>query len=197
MLFLFEESKYVPNLDGYSTSTSTSPQIVQNKEKGEDLESTPTSTNLSVAAQSRKSYRQRLAFVTKTDIPIWQHFYQPLIVLFTFPAVTFTAVTYGAILAWMAACVSAASYFLIAAPYNFSPADIGLFNVGGFIGTLIATLTAPFLNDWLIVRLARRNGGIFKPEMRLWMIFPGALTVSGGLLTFGIGLARVRLPLDP
>ncbi|KAJ5304573.1 Isovaleryl-CoA dehydrogenase [Penicillium atrosanguineum] len=188
VLFFFEESKYVPVMVGRSTSTSS--DIVENGGKERDhMRKTPCN-NLAVATRSHKSYRQRLTFVTKTDIPMIQHFYQPLVVLFTFPAVAFTAISYGAILAWFAACVSSVSYFLIDPPYNFSAAAIGLFNLGGFVGTLIATLTAPFLNDWLIVWLARRNGGIFEPEMRPWMIFPAGVLNSTGLLMFGIGLGR-------
>ncbi|KAJ5665545.1 uncharacterized protein N7477_007993 [Penicillium maclennaniae] len=188
VLFFFEESKYVPSTIAHSTSAA-SDTVETGGKKGDRLEKI-SFTDLTVATQSRKSYRQRLAFVTKTDIPMLQHFYQPLLLLFTFPAVAFTAISYGAILAWFAACVSSASYFLIQPPYNFSAAEIGLFNLGGFIGTLLATFTANFLNDWLIVWLARRNGGIFEPEMRLWLIFPAGILNSAGLLMFGIGLGR-------
>jgi hypothetical protein len=80
---------------------------------------------------------------------------------------------------------------LIAKPYNFNAAQIGLFHLGGFTGTLLATLTAPPLIDWLIVRLAKRNEGIFEPEMRLWMMFPAAAINSAGLMLSGIGLAKV------
>ncbi|KAJ5381619.1 uncharacterized protein N7496_004047 [Penicillium cataractarum] len=191
VLCFFEESKYTPTLVGHS-ATSKPSQFVEDKEKSDTTaEAQPVSSRVTVDVQrSRKSIRQRLAFVTKTDIPILQHFYQPLIVLFSFPAVAFAALTYGSILSWFSANVSAGSYFLIAEPYNFNAAQIGLFHLGGFAGTLLATLTAPPLNDWLIVRLAKRNEGIFEPEMRLWMMFPAAAINSAGLMLGGIGLAK-------
>jgi MFS family permease len=192
VLCFFEESKYTPTLVGHSASSKTT-DFVEDKEKsGTTTEAQPVSSRVTVDVQrSRKSIRQRLAFVTKTDIPIFQHFYQPLIVLFSFPAVAFAALTYGSILSWFSANVSAGSYFLIAKPYNFNAAQIGLFHLGGFAGTLLATVTAPPLIDWLIVRLAKRNEGIFEPEMRLWMMFPAAAINSAGLMLSGIGLAKV------
>jgi hypothetical protein len=129
--------------------------------------------------------------VTKTDQPIAQHFYQPLVILVTFPAVAFTAMNYGCLLAFFSANASAGSYFLIYPPYDFGAAAIGLFHLGGFIGCIVATLTVPLFNDWLIVWLAKRNGGIFEPEMRLWTMIPASAFNCVGLLVFGIGLGRV------
>ncbi|KAE8337824.1 hypothetical protein BDV24DRAFT_154093 [Aspergillus arachidicola] len=171
VLLFFEESKYIPLVKIAEPST---------------LRVTTRSTV--GARRSRKSVRQRLAFVTKTDMPIVQHFYQPLLILFSFPAVAYTAITYGTILAWFSANASSGSYFLLDEPYEFSPSAIGLFHFGGFLGTFIATLTVPALNDWFIVRAAKKNGGIFEPEMRLWMSIPGALLNCAGLLIYGQGI---------
>ncbi|KAJ5176699.1 uncharacterized protein N7482_002576 [Penicillium canariense] len=191
VLCFFEESKYIPTRVGHSASSKHT-QLVESMDKFVTTgETHHDASRVSVdAPRSGKSIRQRLAFITKTDVPILQHFYQPLIVLFAFPAVSFAAITYGSILAWFSANVSAGSYFLIVKPYNFNPSQIGLFHLGGFAGTVIATLTAPALNDWLIVWRARRNEGIFEPEMRLWMMFPAAVFNAAGLMIFGIGLGR-------
>ncbi|KAE8361511.1 major facilitator superfamily domain-containing protein [Aspergillus caelatus] len=169
VLFFFEESKYIPLVKIAEPSTLR----------------VATRSTVDVR-RSRKSIRQRLAFVTKTDMPVVQHFYQPLLILFSFPAVAYTAITYGTILAWFSANASSGSYFLLDEPYKFSPSAIGLFHLGGFLGTFIATLTIPALNDWFIVRAAKNNGGIFEPEMRLWMSIPGALLNCAGLLIYGI-----------
>ncbi|KAE8412375.1 major facilitator superfamily domain-containing protein [Aspergillus pseudocaelatus] len=169
VLFFFEESKYIPLVKIAEPSTLR----------------VATRSTVDVR-RSRKSIRQRLAFVTKTDMPVVQHFYQPLLILFSFPAVAYTAITYGTILAWFSANASSGSYFLLDEPYKFSPSAIGLFHLGGFLGTFIATLTIPVLNDWFIVRAAKNNGGIFEPEMRLWMSIPGALLNCAGLLIYGI-----------
>ncbi|EGU81784.1 hypothetical protein FOXB_07708 [Fusarium oxysporum f. sp. conglutinans Fo5176] len=53
-----------------------------------------------------------------------------------------------------------------------------------FSGTLIS---GP-LSDWLILFLAKRNHGIYEPEMRLWIIAVFAPFVPIGLILFGVGL---------
>ena len=109
---------------------------------------------------------------------------------FTFPAVTYAAIIYGSLLAWYAVVTSAASFFLIEDPYNFSPANRGLFSIAGGVGTILGIVTGAPLSDWSIVWLAKRNKGIYEPEMRLWIGIPGALFVSGGLLMFGVSLDK-------
>ncbi|KAJ5273668.1 Major facilitator superfamily domain general substrate transporter [Penicillium angulare] len=198
VLFFFEESKYVPRgvsavkrqieskgnfYDGNGTAS-------QNGEKSDGSDEAQSPAYMESQALPRKSYRERMALITKTDVPILQNFYRPLIVAVVFPAVTFAAIQYGLILAWFSATVSAGSNFLIYPPYNFKANEIGLFNIGGFIGTLLAACTAPFLNDWLVVFLSRRNKGVFEPEMRLWFLFPAIIFNSVGSWVFGIGLAK-------
>ncbi|KAL3482858.1 major facilitator superfamily domain-containing protein [Aspergillus germanicus] len=196
VLFFFEESKYVRSLNGHPTLPGNEAMMAHPKDEDEDEKDThparpiPTQTSTTAPRRSRKSIRQRLAFVTKTPGPIFQHFYQPFLVLVCFPAVAYTAVTYGIILAFFSATSSAGSYFLIYPPYNFSPSAIGLFHLGGFIGALLATLLMSPLIDWTIVRLARRNTGVFEPEMRLWMGIPAALVNCAAMLLYGIGLGR-------
>ncbi|KAJ5280025.1 Major facilitator superfamily domain general substrate transporter [Penicillium angulare] len=191
VICFFEESKYIPTIIGHSGFTKGT-EVIETKGLDEKAAETQNHLrNLSISSRpNRKSLRQRLALVTKTEQPILQHFYQPVVVLVTFPVVAFTALTYGCLLAWFSANGSAGSYFLIYPPYNFGAAAIGLFHLGGFIGTVIATLFIPMFNDWLIVYLARRNGGIFEPEMRLWTMIPAVFLNCIGLLVFGIGLGR-------
>ncbi|KAF5863770.1 hypothetical protein ETB97_009405 [Aspergillus alliaceus] len=185
VLFFFGASKYIPALDGRPSS----PEVTtSSRTKGEDKKNVaePITTRVSVDVQrSRRSIRQRLAFV-KTDIPLLQHFYQPVIALFFFPAVAYTAVTYRTALAFFSASCSAGSYFLIYPPYNFNASAIGLFHLGGFKGSLLATLTIHPLIEWMVVKLAKSNNGIFEPEMHLWMSFPAALLNCDSMLIYGI-----------
>ncbi|KAL2826686.1 major facilitator superfamily domain-containing protein [Aspergillus cavernicola] len=192
VLFFFEESKYVPTLDGRLSSPGRGSVTIDSAKSQDDNNTAePVTTRISTTARpSRKSIRQRYAFVTITPGPIFQHFYQPLIILFSFPAVAYTAATYGILLAFFSASSSAGSFFLIYPPYDFSPSAIGLFHLGGFIGALLATLTMSPLIDWMIIRLAKRNNGVFEPEMRLWLSIPAALINCAAMLLYGIGLGR-------
>ncbi|OAA61408.1 Major facilitator superfamily transporter [Cordyceps fumosorosea ARSEF 2679] len=135
-----------------------------------------------------KTRRQRLALITKTDGSMAGDFYQPLVLLFTFPAVAFIALTYGSLLAWFAVVVSVQATYLFNPPYNFSAIGVGLMNIAPFIGTIPAIWVGGYLNDKSIIWLARRNGGIYEPEMRLWMSIPMAFVTPAGILMFGLGL---------
>ena len=77
-----------------------------------------------------------MALVTKTEGSIAHHFWQPIIVLITFPAVTYTALTYGLILATFAVMTSVQATYLILPPYNFGADGIGLMNLPPFIGSV-------------------------------------------------------------
>ncbi|KAL3444561.1 major facilitator superfamily domain-containing protein [Aspergillus insuetus] len=188
VLFFFEESKYVP-ASSRQAGVATTMTTTQDDDKGL-APATITQTSTTFSRQSQKPLRQRLAFITKTPDPISRHFYQPLLILISFPAVAYTATAYGTLLAFFSACASAGSYFMIYPPYNFSPSAVGLFHLGGFTGALLGTLTMAPLIDWMIVRLAKRNGGVFEPEMRLWMSIPAAFVNCVAMILFGIGLHR-------
>ena len=198
VLFFFEESKYVPR--SRSTGNKISKRFEHTDANGASSDTGENSTssdeplyesNVESQTYPRKTYLQRLALVTKTDVPITQNFYRPLVAPFLFPAVAFAAIQYGLIQAWFSATTSAGSEYLKDPPYSFKSNAIGLFNIGGFIGTFIATFTISFLSDWLVVWQSRRNKGVFEPEMRLWLIFPAILFTSVGSWIFGIGLGRV------
>lgn len=196
VLLFFEETKYVPTLGSQTTSQRTRSPSQEKHTITKDGKGTETLDQDGIQSESDaipllKPYSKRLALYTKTSTPIRHHFYQPPIMFFTFPAVTYTAIIYGALLAWYAIVTSAFSFFLLEPPYNFRPAGVGLFSIGPGVGTILGIVTGAPLSDWSIVWLARRNKGIYEPEMRLWLAIPGALLVSGGMLMFGISLAMV------
>ncbi|KAL3255736.1 hypothetical protein ABHI18_008109 [Aspergillus niger] len=67
--------------------------------------------------------------------------------------------------------------------YGWGAASIGLINLGGVFGGLGGMLYAGILGDRVIVWLARRAGGVHKPEHHLLLlIFPGLLAVASLLL---------------
>lgn len=47
-----------------------------------------------------------------------------------------------------------------------------------------------FIGDWLVLKLARRNGGVMESEQRLWLFSLSALLVPGGLILWGVGAAH-------
>lgn len=199
VIFFFEESKFIPTLVGRQATTVTQSArraSLEGDEHGKTLDGKTTETATAERTVSHidptiapRTYRQRMAWTTKTDGPITQHFWQPVVILFTFPAVTYTALTYGGVLATFAIMTSIQATYLLAPPYNFGAEGVGLMNLPPFIGGMFGFLVGGWLNDWSAIYLSKRNRGIFEPEMRLWLALPCALFIPAGLLMFGIGLA--------
>lgn len=190
----FEETKYVPPIIGPQARPQDQSSTTQHDDK--KTESYEHVDNVSVKYNFEDVPRpnplsKRLALITKSDTSVRHHYYLPFQILFTFPAVAYASITYGLLLAWFSVITSASSYFLLKPPYNFTPSSVGLFSISALIGTLIGIFTGAPLSDRSILWLSKRNGGIFEPEMRLWVAFPGALLCTVGILIYGLCLARV------
>jgi hypothetical protein len=142
-----------------------------------------------------KSYRERMAWLTVTSESMWPHFYQPIVTLFTFPAVAYAALTYGSTLAWFAIMTSLQASYMLYPPYNFNAIGVGLMNVAPFVGAMLGFPVGGWLSDKSILWLSKKNGGIYEPEMRLWLALPCAILIPGSILMFGLGLAHVRIPI--
>jgi MFS family permease len=192
----FEESKYVfsPLRQHMPRQKEQTPMPSRHGSKEElPLSEQVSKVQSAVEAPSmpKKSYRQRLALVTKSNTPLLPRMYQPFIILATFPAVAYTALQYGSILAWLSIMITTVSTYLSQPPYNFQPSGIGLFNLPPFIGAILGSLFGGPLSDWYIMRLAKRDGGVFEPETRLHLALPAVVACPVGILVFGLGLAKV------
>lgn len=183
-----QESGKVRNADDELDKVETGMERVDSTTKGAGSVSVGIDPTIPLKARC-----QRLALVTKTNDSMAKDFYYPLVLLFRFPAITFIALTYGSLLAWFAVTTSVQATYLFGPPYNFSAAGIGLMNVAPFIRTIFGIGVGGYLNDKSIIWLARRNGGIYEPEMRLWMSIPMAFVTPAGILMFGLGLYYVSL----
>lgn len=67
--------------------------------------------------------------------------------------------------------------------YGWPAENIGLINIGGVIGAFLGMLYAGWPADKVTIWLARRNGGMHKPEHRLVMLpIPGVIGFASMLL---------------
>lgn len=202
VIFLFEESKFVPVLDGQGIALALQ---VNPSKFAEDSKDKPPRDSRNVleatgSVASRvatnpeiklKTYLQRMALVTPTNESLIPHFWQPIVTLFTFPAVSYAAITYGSTLAWFAIMTSLQATYMVIPPYNFDPTGIGLMNIAPFIGAVLGFPVGGYLNDKSILWLSKKNGGIYEPEMRLWLALPVVVFGPASILIFGLGLAYV------
>ncbi|EFY96881.2 major facilitator superfamily transporter [Metarhizium robertsii ARSEF 23] len=131
----------------------------------------------------------RLQLLTPTGESLWKTLYQPLFTM-AIPQVMFVAVLYGVDLCTITVSGSMKSIIFVEPPYNFTPRELGLMHLGPFIGSILGTLYGGFLIDAAIVWLARRNGGIFEPEMRLYFLPIPALAMAAGMAMFDVAADR-------
>ncbi|KAJ5649954.1 uncharacterized protein N7484_003677, partial [Penicillium longicatenatum] len=202
-LFFYEETMFgdLP-INGVPVSDIQPPEAMVDKK--ESIEAAAIEGNYApqaVAVQAEafeidhsipeKTYLQKLALWSQSPIPFGQllkHSYQPFLILFSIPAVFFMSVQYGIMTACTTVPVTTLSSVMTLPPYNFGSAQIGLMGIPPFLGTSIGTLVCGPLSDYIALYLARRNNGIFEPEMRLWLSLVFTPFVPAGLFMFGIGL---------
>ncbi|KAF2768726.1 MFS general substrate transporter [Teratosphaeria nubilosa] len=141
----------------------------------------------------RKTYWQKLSLTT-TSPGKWSdflcHAWQPFLILGSIPGVTFCCLTYAILLALSTVQSTVLSDYMIDPPYNFDSAQIGLMSLGPFIGTTLGSLVVGPVSDWWVIRLSKRNDGIYEPEMRFWVFLPFIPFQIAGGWWFGYALAN-------
>ena len=76
----------------------------------------------------------------------------------------------------------------------FKTVRLGLTRKQNLIGALIGCIIGGTGNDWVLAFLAKRKGGYFKPEYRLWCLIPVFIFGPIGILLWSCGLGN---RLDP
>ncbi|OMP87756.1 putative MFS-type transporter, partial [Diplodia seriata] len=75
--------------------------------------------------------------------------------------------------------------------YNWTTTSTGLIFLAALVGAFIGWATGGPCSDALVLALARRNGGVKEPEMRLWTLWGAASVYAAvGYLAYGWGAAR-------
>ncbi|EFQ28962.1 major facilitator superfamily transporter [Colletotrichum graminicola] len=74
---------------------------------------------------------------------------------------------------------------------DYSPQSQGLLFIGLIVGTLVSEIFfSGKLSDWLVVKLAKGNGGVKTAEMRLWLAYPAAVLTAIGLVIWGVSIDK-------
>ncbi|KAI0801478.1 MFS general substrate transporter [Fomes fomentarius] len=102
---------------------------------------------------------------TFTDESLWRTFLRPFPFLLS-PVTWFLFLAHGLQTVWLS-LVPLCSSTIFTLEYNFNAAQIGLTNLGGIVGIVLAMLVTGPLNDYGVVWMSKRNGGIYEPEFRL------------------------------
>ncbi|KAI0640296.1 MFS general substrate transporter [Trametes polyzona] len=120
-----------------------------------------------VSQQATPSYLSQLKIWhgTFSDESIWRIALRPFPFLLS-PVTYFLFLSHGMQTVWLS-LVPLCSSTIFTLEYNFTASQIGLTNLGGIVGIVLAMLVTGPLNDWGVVWIARRNRGIYEPEFRL------------------------------
>lgn len=65
------------------------------------------------------------------------------------------------------------------------------------IGGVLGEMSAGRLSDYMVYRLAKRNGGVRKPEHRLYLCFLSAIFMPLGMVIFGECLDKKKGYIAP
>ena len=80
---------------------------------------------------------------------------------------------------------------IYAATYHFKSGAIGLCTgIPLIAGCLVGELTGGRLSDYILLRQARRNNGVYKPEYRLYLTCLSAIAGPVGMIVFGVCLQK-------
>jgi MFS family permease len=200
-IFLYEETMFdASRIEGVPVPERNDPKPTPIKE---DIEPSALEKTMSIQEAHSyqaveidysipvKSYWKKLALWSNSPVPfseVAKHCYQPFLILFSIPGVFFMALVYGLMTACTTVPVTTLSSVMTLPPYNFGASQIGLMGLPPFIGTTLGALICGPLSDSIALFLAKRNGGIFEPEMRLWLALAFTPLIPAGLFMFGIGL---------
>ncbi|KAI0673992.1 MFS general substrate transporter [Trametes maxima] len=114
---------------------------------------------------------------TFTDESLWKIALRPFPFLLS-PVTYFLFLTHGMQTVWLS-LVPLCSSTIFTLEYNFNAAQIGLTNLGGIVGIVLAMLVTGPLNDWGVVWISKRNRGIYEPEFRLMFMISMLFGIFG------------------
>lgn len=200
-IFAFEETKYIRTASGSSiraasqdgTKSPTRQDGALSVDKKDDVETeldhVPSHT-MGEVNTIPNTYAQRMRLLTPTQEPIWRLTVAPLSAI-SFPHILFTALQFASGICWLVLMLTSTSVIFSAPPYLFTTQGVGNMSLGPLVGNVFGALYGGPVSDWSIKRFARRNGGVFEPEMRLWILMPPTLFMAGGLCMFGVTAGQV------
>jgi MFS family permease len=207
----FERGRYVTEegerylIDGVSRSSSgknNNNEAEANQALEEKRMSDPNNTNINdnfernvrgSGQEKRKTYWQRIALITPAHNLKGTGFKQYIVRLwhvlrvFTFPAVWYSGLQWGAQDAWLTFYLTVIQDNWYGPPWNYSDAADGNMNIPCLIGAVIGCFYGGWFSDKFVIWMTKRNGGVMEAEFRLWLLFPTACIFPVGIWVFGYG----------
>ncbi|KAI7346094.1 MFS general substrate transporter [Hortaea werneckii] len=198
LFFFLEETNYDRHALGRVETKNDSPfqhetpEASPANEKTTAENETPDSSSAEVGTvlHKRKTYLQKLSLKDRSRPQRVPYRCILSLRLLSWPVIFYAGFSYGSYLIWFNVLNATASLILGGAPYNFSSSMVGLSYLSCLLGVIAAALYTGYFSDWMALRLARRNNGIFEPEHRLWGFALPTLVLPASLILSGVGAAH-------
>lgn len=136
----------------------------------------------------RRTYVQQMklfVYFPEDRTTYMQYFLRPF-TLFLFPNVVVAGCIFACGCTAGIVSFNTISEILTEEPYNWSTTSAGLIFFAALIGNIVGLATG-VLSDQIVLYLARRNGGIKEPEMRLWTLCISFVYAAVGYQLYGWG----------
>ncbi|TKA78380.1 hypothetical protein B0A55_04724 [Friedmanniomyces simplex] len=196
LFFFMEETNYDRSTVGVvnqGTKASLEPEGgLVSSEKSAIAADSPETGSLEAGntKYKEKTYLQRLSVWDSSRKQRMPYRMMLSLRLVSWPVVFYAGFSYGSYLIWFNVLNATASIILGGAPYNFSSSMVGLSYLSCMLGVIAAALYTGYLSDWMTLKLARRNKGVFEPEQRLWGFAMTTIVLPASLLLWGVGAAH-------
>ncbi|RAL60741.1 hypothetical protein DID88_009846 [Monilinia fructigena] len=145
---------------------------------------------------AKKSFRERIQLITPASnlrgTGFKQYFSRLFHTLriFTFPAVWYSGLQWGAQDAWLTFYLTLEEDNWTNDPWNYTTIGSGLMNVPCLIGAIIGCFWGGYLSDVFVLWYSKKyRHGVLEAEDRLWMMYPCAIFSPLGMFLFGLGTA--------
>lgn len=187
IFLFFAETRYFRNYNennaiGVGLQGETISIPVPDDEK--DVGTSVTTTSPPASQHSKKTFLQ--------ELKPWSHIhpdtsYLSFIIrpwpLLVYPPVLYSFLSFSAVISWSICLLDTHASIFQAPPYNFTPGINSLIYIPMIIGTVFGTYFGGAFTDRLAEWFARKNNGVFEPEIRLIaMIFPFFIVPMGLLM---------------
>lgn len=74
--------------------------------------------------------------------------------------------------------------------YGFTYLQLGCFYFTPVVGVFLGEIFGHLVNDWVAIRYAKTHQGVFRPEIRLWIVYFATPFMVLGLVILGQALHR-------
>ncbi|RAO72960.1 uncharacterized protein BHQ10_008972 [Talaromyces amestolkiae] len=192
--FFLPETKYNRPLSSYQEGSSTEDSSAENPEGTSDKKEVPVYT--SRPPLDYVNYKPR---TWKSDLRLWigspdwaatWNVLRQTGELLLFPNVIWALLVNGLTLGTNVAIGTTYGTIITGAPYNWPNNSASYANIGQIVTALVALPLLGQGSDWLIKRMAKRNGGLHEPEVRLIPLIIPIIVGTFTAVLYGQGAAH-------